>query len=108
MTVLSGMTVKLRATHRLAGRSCGSTHGWAGVDRHVPGLGSHPFQPGADRRIGLELEPTFGRDVRVCVERDVGDRVSLGDQVLTSGEMALHRLEGGETAAPFGLKLRVR
>ena len=47
---------------------------------HVPGLGRHPLQPRAYRRVGLEVEAALGRDVGVGVEGDVGDGVALADE----------------------------
>ena len=55
-------------------------------DRDVARLGGDALEPRADRRIGLELEPALRGDVRVGVERDVGDRVALADE-----ELALRR-----------------
>ena len=50
------------------------------VDRHVPGKRGDTVQPRADRREPGEVEPALVRDVRVGVERDVGDGEAIGDE----------------------------
>jgi hypothetical protein len=45
------------------------------VHRDVAGLIDDAIEPGASRREGCELEIAFVRQVRVGVERDVGDSV---------------------------------
>ena len=61
----------------------------------MPGLRRHPVAPGADGGVGREVEAAFGRDVRVRVERDVGERVVLAHQELTPSEPLLQHGERG-------------
>src|SRR5271170_503188 len=76
------------------------------ADRHVAGLRGDPLEPGADRRVGLELEAALLSDVRVRVQRDVGDRVALGDEVAAATQPLLHpreRLVAGLAQARYVL-----
>jgi hypothetical protein len=43
------------------------------AEQHVSGLRLHAHQPGAHRRIALEVETAVGGAMRIGVERDVGD-----------------------------------
>ena len=47
----------------------------------------------ADRPVAAQVEAALVGDVRVGVEGDVGDRVTLADEVLSASELALHRVE---------------
>src|SRR5258708_22314407 len=60
------------------------------IDRDVTGLRRDAGQPGADVRIGIEVETALGGDVRVAIERDVGETVAPADEVLVTAEMLLH------------------
>ncbi len=54
------------------------------VDRDVPGLGRDARDPGVHRGEAIEVEAALARDVRVAVERDVGDAQALADEVVAS------------------------
>src|SRR5689334_21428042 len=71
----------------------------SGVDRHVTGLGRHAAEPGVDRGVAGQVEAGLGRDVRVGIQGDVGDRVALADQELAAVEVALHSVERAVAAA---------
>ena len=62
-------------------------------------------QPGDDRGEALEVESGLVRDVGVRVERDVGDRVALGDQEAPALEVALERRKRRIAAAALRLEL---
>ena len=47
-----------------------------------PGCVGNAVEPGSDRRIRPEIEVPLVRDVRVRVQRDVGERVALADEEL--------------------------
>src|SRR5690242_1655774 len=61
------------------------------VDRDVAGLGGDALEPRLDARVRLEREAALGGDVRVAVERDVGERHRVADEPLAAVEVALHR-----------------
>lgn len=59
----------------------------------MPGLRADALQPGADGGIPGEVETAFVGDVRVRVERDVGDRVRVSDEKSALAEVLLHDVE---------------
>src|SRR5882757_3966460 len=60
------------------------------VDRDVTRLRGDAGQPGTGVRIMVEVEIALGCDMRVGVERDVGETVAVAHEVLMTGEMLLH------------------
>src|SRR6266852_2131708 len=58
---------------RVTVRSLGGDRSRLLVHRDVPRLGRYAVEPAANRRKGREVEIAFVRDVRVGIERDVGD-----------------------------------
>src|SRR5207302_8936196 len=51
------------------------------------------IDPLADRREPREIEAAFGRDVRIRIKGDVGDRVTLTDEIAVMREVALHHAQ---------------
>ena len=51
---------------------------------------AHAIEPGADVRKLLEVEAALGRDVRICVQREVGDGAVVPDEVPVAGEVPVH------------------
>src|SRR4051794_3584125 len=64
------------------------------VHRHVAGLIDDAVEPGADCGKGVELEVALVREVRVAVERNVGDGIVAGGEEVVPREMLLHHTEG--------------
>src|SRR3970040_914325 len=65
----------------------------SGADRDVPGLRGDAVEPRAAGPVRSPVEPALVRDVRVRLERDVRDGVTVGDEEAPALEMALHRVE---------------
>ena len=61
--------------------------------RTCPGSARHAVEPRPDRRERLEVEATLVRDVRVRVERDVGQRDRLADEEGAAVEVRFHGSE---------------
>src|SRR5262245_5702413 len=64
-------------------------------DRNVAGLPRDTREPGTDRRVRHQREGTLLGHMRVGVERDVGDRVAVGDEEAVLRQVALHHAECG-------------
>src|SRR5205809_1292125 len=82
-------------------------------DRHMSRLARDAREPGADVRVAPEVEVALVGNVRVGVERDVGDRVALRDEEAPLGEVPLHHVERPVAALhllpqPVGLDLPAR
>src|SRR5262245_2021432 len=63
------------------------------VDRYVARVVGDTRHPGVDLRKVVEIEAAFARDMRVGIERDVGEAVLVRDEILMAGEMLLHDAE---------------
>src|SRR5262245_58676087 len=59
----------------------------------MPWLGGDTLEPVPDRREGGKVVVAMMREVRVGIERDVSDRVAIGDKIPMAFEMALHHAE---------------
>src|SRR6516165_5086140 len=68
------------------------------VDPDVPRLRRDAGNPRSDRRVSCQVEIPLLGDVRVRVERDVGDRVAILDEERMRREVALHRVQGAVSA----------
>src|SRR5262245_66330030 len=60
----------------------------------MPWLGRDAVEPVPDRRESGKVVVAMMREVRIGVERDVGDRVAIGDKIPMALEVALHHAEG--------------
>ena len=67
----------------------------ARVDADVAGLRRDAAEPGAHARVRREVVAALVRDVRVRVQRDVGDRVALGDEEPARLQVPIHDGERG-------------
>jgi hypothetical protein len=81
---LAARTVKLLTRARQSGINCDMT-----------GLRCDTIEPGADSRVRFEVEAPLVRDVRVCVERDVRDRIPLSNEKRAAVKVALDRIQRG-------------
>src|SRR4051794_5181340 len=59
----------------------------------MPGLARDALEPRPDRWIAAQLEAALVRDVRVCVERDVGEGHAVADEPSAPVEVPLQRIE---------------
>src|SRR5258708_19908534 len=76
-----------------------ATHG------DVAGLTPDALEPCLHGRVGRKLEASFMGDMRVGIEPDVGDRVALGYEEPTAGQMFFHHLERGVPGGHLLLEL---
>jgi hypothetical protein len=60
------------------------------IDCDVSRLGSHSSEPAAHCRVQLEVEAALGRDVRVRVEREVGEGQAVSHEELPAVEVTFH------------------
>src|SRR6266576_4850636 len=65
----------------------------SGIYRNVARLRGDSIEPGAHCRVRPEREPALAGDVRVAVEREVGERQRVADDVVTSVEMLVERAQ---------------
>src|SRR5690348_16446261 len=66
-----------------------------GSHRDVARLGGDAAEPAGDMRVVVKQKAAFLRDVRVAIERDVGDAVAVGDEEPVVREVLLHYAQRG-------------
>src|SRR5947209_19972710 len=59
----------------------------------MPGFRRHTLEPAPDRWKHRKIIVAKVRDMRICIERDVGDRIAIRDDVAMLLEVALHYAE---------------
>ena len=60
------------------------------IHRDMSRLSRYAIEPGADFRKGGEVVIAFVREMGICIKRDVGDRIVIGDEVAMMREVMLH------------------
>src|SRR5215510_13949031 len=60
---------------------------------HMPGFRGDAREPAPDRRKHREIIVAMVRDVRICIKRNVGDRIAIRHDVAMPLEMALQHAE---------------
>ena len=69
-------------------------------DRRVCWLHGNAINPAPDGRKAAEIEVAFVGYVRVCVQRDIGDRIRIVREPIGRREATFHHAErGGITLA---------
>src|SRR5256885_1835189 len=67
------------------------------ADRHMPGFLGHPLEPPADRGEHRQVVIAKVREVRIGIERNVGDRIAIRNDVAMLLKMAVHHAESAIT-----------
>src|SRR5476651_2545824 len=63
-------------------------------EKNMAWLARDTGKPGAQVRIGGKVEPALVRDMRIGIERDVGDGVALGHEKTQLRQMRIHDGKG--------------
>ena len=70
-------------------------------DADVSLLRSHSFKPRSHKRKPSQVETSFVGNMRIRVERNVGDGVLISDEELTGRQVTLHYAESIVTSIHF-------
>ncbi len=75
--------------------------GVPGAGGSVPGLAADARKPAANDRKVRQIEVAFIGHVSVCIERDIGDAETLGDEKAAVDEVAFHYAERPVSGFPL-------
>jgi hypothetical protein len=63
------------------------------IDPHVPGLMPNAFEPGSDCRKPNQVDAALVRQMRIRVQRNVGDRAPIACKKCVNRQALLHYVE---------------